>query len=83
MNLQDIIAAMQQLPPEELQELRHTLNEMESDVLIPPSKPLEMDALRAALARMREGLSDDEIDAITQAMEAEYIEPVNDHEWDM
>jgi hypothetical protein len=83
MNLQDIIAAAQQLPPEELQELRHTLNEMEFGALIPPSKPLEMDALRAAFARMREGLSDDEIDAITQAMEAEYIEPVNDHEWDM
>ena len=83
MNLQDIIAAVQQLPPEELQELRHTLNKMESGALIPPSKPLEMDALRAALARMRDGLSDAEIDAIAEAMETEYIEPVNDREWDM
>ena len=83
MNLHDIITAMQQLPPDELQQLRRTIDKMESDTLIPPSKPLDMDALRAGLARMREGLSDVEIDAIGQAMEAEYIEPVDDREWDV
>ena len=83
MNLHDIITAMQQLPPDELQQLRHTIDKMDSGTLIPPSKPLDMDALRAGLARMREGLSDVEIDAIGQAMEAEYIEPIDDREWDV
>jgi hypothetical protein len=83
MNLHDIITAMQQLRPDELQQLRRTIDKMESGTLIPPSKPLDMDALRAGLARMREGLSDAEIAAITQAMEVEYIEPVDDREWDV
>ena len=83
MILQEIITAVQQLPPGELQQPRHTLDEMESGVLTPPSKSLDMDALRAAIAKMREGLSEAEIDAIVQAMEEEYIEPVDDREWDV
>jgi hypothetical protein len=42
---------------------------MESGALIPLSKPLDTDALRAALARMREGLSDADIDAIARRVE--------------
>ena len=83
MNLHDIITAVQTLPPHQLEQLRQYIDELDVHAPVPPAASLDMDALRSAIARMREGLSADEIEAIAEAMEAEYIEPVSDDEWDL
>ena len=83
MNLHDIITAVQTLPLNQREQLRQYIDDLDAHSPVPPTAPLDMDALRSAIARMREGLSEDEIDAIAEAMEAEYIEPVSDNEWDV
>ena len=50
-------------------------NESESDIKVQPGT-VDMDSLLAALEEIRAGLTDEEFAEIEQAMNAEYVEPL-------
>lgn len=81
MNLHEIITAMQQLDPNQLQQLKSYMDEIESHEPVPETATLDVEAVQRAVAKMHEGLTEADIDEITQAMNQEYIEPVSEDEW--
>jgi hypothetical protein len=80
MELNDIKRAISNMPPHERSQVARYIEQLEHQ---PPRRPFDVDALEAAFHKMREGLSDEEIDAITRAMNEEYIEPVQAQDWDL
>ncbi len=76
MNLQDMKAAVAQLSPEEVQELRDYLEQVATT--LPTQEPLAAEErirrLDEAAAAIRSGFSDSEWDAIEKAMNEEYVE---------
>lgn len=78
-DLQALFAAIEQLPPEEFQELRRFVEERDQEQ-VTARRAIEtleerLAALHAALAEFREGLSDEEMREIADAMNYEYIDP--------
>lgn len=78
-DLQALFAAIEQLPPEEFQELRRFVEELDQEqftIRRAVETPEErIAALHTALAEFREGLSDEEMREITEAMNYEYVDP--------
>lgn len=83
MNLEQIIQSVKQLPPDQVRQLRHYLNELVIVENPSSGKKLDMAALRLAINNMRSGLSETKINEIADAMNEEYIESVSDDEWDL
>lgn len=82
-NLQDMKNAIDRLTPEERRELRQYLEQREStEQLTHELSPEErIRRLEEAVKALREGLTQAELDEMTDAMNAEYIEPVDEDVW--
>ncbi len=79
MNLQEVKEAVDHLSPEERAELRSYLDEQTVQEEAPlKAGTMNVDALLEAAKAIREGFSDEEWEAIEQAMNEEYIEPVDE-----
>jgi hypothetical protein len=83
MTLQDVIKAVDQLSPEELRELREYIEQREGthspvQALTPGERIRRLDA---AVEAIREGMTQAELDEMTVAMNAEYIEPFDEDLW--
>jgi hypothetical protein len=83
MTLQDVMKAVDSLSPEELRELRTYLDQRESTVHPAHEISSEERARRLdqAFEQLREGLTQEQLDEITEAMNAEYIEPFDEAAW--
>jgi len=83
MTLQDVIKAVETLSPEELRQLREFLDQLEGTPSpahdLPPEERIRR--LDAAVEALREGLTQAELDEMTDAMNTEYIEPFDKDEW--
>lgn len=95
LSVKDVLRAIDAFTPEERAEIPTYLENISvmtppSDVVSPPPLDrdallaadwtLDMDALNAGLAELREGVSEAEFAEIEAAMNHEYIEPVEDDE---
>lgn len=90
MVLQDLIRAVDVLSSDELEALYlHIRQQREQrqlrqggaqDGVILPPIPLDVDSLRLIGAALREGFSEADLAELDQAMNAEYIEPLDDDE---
>ena len=83
MTLQDVKKAIDHLSPEERRELREYLEQRESNepsapVLSPEERIRRLDA---AVETIRAGLSQADLDDMTAAMNAEYVEPFDEDVW--
>lgn len=83
MTLQEIIQQLDELSPEELNELQFALNQRHGvrhpkDGLSPQERVL---SLRAAARAIREGFTDEEWAQIEQDMNSEYVELIDDEPW--
>jgi hypothetical protein len=74
MTLADVIQAVARLSPEERRQLRDYLDRYGE-----APKKNDFDAFMQALEAVREGLTEKEFSEIEQAMNAEYIEPLDDN----
>jgi len=83
MNLQEVMKAIDHFSPEELHELRAYLDRHEAQNLPPCALSPEERARRLdeAFAQLREGLTPEQLDEMTNAMNEEYIEPWDESEW--
>lgn len=83
MTLQDVIKAVATLSPEELRQLRAFLDQLEGTPSpahdLPPEERIRR--LDAAVEALREGLTQAELDEMTDAMNTEYIEPFDEDVW--
>lgn len=83
MTLQEVIQAVDRLTPAERRELLEYLEQRESTER--PAHDLSPDErirrLDAAVEALREGLTQAQLDEMTEAMNAEYIEPVDEDVW--
>ncbi|MDL1901597.1 hypothetical protein FBR02_12585 [Anaerolineae bacterium CFX9] len=79
LNLQEVKEAVDHFSPEELRELREHLEKRAVEILSNPLSPDErIRLLDEAAKAIREGFTDEEWEAVEQAMNEEYIEPVDD-----
>jgi hypothetical protein len=83
MTLQEVIKVVDTLSPEELRKLRTYLDQREGMVqpaleLAPEERARRLDE---AFERLREGLTQKQINEMTEAMNAEYIEPFDEDVW--
>lgn len=76
LNLQEVKEAIDYLSPEERAELRAYLDERETITL--RAGTMNIDTLLEAVRKMHKGITESEWDEIEQAMNQEYIEPVDD-----
>ena len=82
MDKHDLYVTIDRLSPEELQELRAYLDQRIAQPQIADEDvQTKIDALHAALENFWEGLSQDEIDAIVEGMNSEYVEPLSEDNW--
>jgi uncharacterized alpha-E superfamily protein len=82
MTLQDAIKVVDELSPDELQELRAYIDQRERESAIQSLSPEErIKRLDIAARAIREGFTEEEWAEIEQAMNEEYIEPVDEDVW--
>lgn len=82
MTLADVMKAVDQLSPEEIRQLRNYLDKRETQNQHQNLSAEErIRLLDEAFDRLREGLTEAELKDITEAINAEYIEPWDDTEW--
>jgi hypothetical protein len=81
MTLQDVLKVVDTLSPEELRELRAYLdNRAESPhVVLSPGERARR--LEEGFQALREGLTPSQLDAMTDAMNAESVEPFDEDTW--
>jgi uncharacterized protein YeeX (DUF496 family) len=83
MTLQQIKQAVDSLSAEELRELREYLEQRESleqpVLILSPEERIRR--LDAAVEAIREGMTQEQIDEMIEAMNAEYIEPFDEDAW--
>jgi len=72
----DVIKAVDQLPPDQLRQLREYIQQREQQIEL-KAGTLNMDELLEGLEEMRAGLTDEEFREIERAMNEEYIEPLD------
>lgn len=83
MTFQEVIKAVDTLSPEELRELRTYLEQREGAAqpaleLVPEERARRLDE---AFEQLREGLTQKQLDEMTEAMNAEYIESFDEDVW--
>lgn len=81
MTLKEIIQLVDQLSPEEKNELRDYLTPIESVDINKLSPEERIRRMEEAIKAIREGLSQVELDEMIEAMNYEYIEHVDDDIW--
>ena len=83
MNLHEVIKLLDDLSPEELNELREQIEQrLETQASARGSTPDErIRRLNAAASAIREGFSDEEWAEVVRAMNEEYIEPIDVAPW--
>ena len=87
MTLQDLMQAIDYLSKQELHQLRQYIDEREKEQEEQThpahgATPQErVQRLQEAAAAIRAGLTQEELDAMTIAMNAEYIEPFDENVW--
>ena len=84
MTLQDVMKAIDVLPLDDLLQLRMYIDQRTTEAM-PPAVQLSPEErarrLDAAFEQLRAGLTQTELDEMTEAMNAEYIEPFDETEW--
>lgn len=83
MTLQEVKQVVDRLSPEELRELREYIEQREgtnwpASELTPEERARRLDE---AFEQFRAGLTQAQLDEITEAMNAEYIEPFDEDVW--
>ncbi len=73
----DVKRVVDRFSPEDLRRLREYIKNREQTLKLQPGT-IDMDSLLAALEDIRAGLSEEEFVEIEQAMNEEYIEPLDD-----
>lgn len=82
MTFDDLIFAVDQLTPEQLAQLQtHIAQRFLREKVHPISADERIRLLREAAAIIREGLSVDELADMIEAMNAEYVEDVEEDVW--
>jgi hypothetical protein len=82
MILADVFKLVDQLSSAVLREVRAYIDEREQQVSKPEMTPEQrFRRLEEGFAGIREGLSEEELAELTDAMNAEYIEPWDESEW--
>jgi hypothetical protein len=76
MTLNELIQAIETLTPEELQQLRARIEQRQREFVSGSANSLDR-----ALAALRDGLTDEQIDQIEWAMNVEVIEPPDETAW--
>lgn len=80
--LEEIKQAIAELTPAERAELRIYLEQVESPPAVNGLSPEERARrLDAAFEQFREGLTPEQLEEMTEAMNEEYIEPWDENEW--
>lgn len=79
MTLQELKTAISELSTEDLRILESYIHDRRK--LLETAKPLNVEALEQAIEAMREGLTEEDLDEIEWAMNVEYIEPLDESEW--
>jgi hypothetical protein len=77
MTLDKLKEAIDQLSADERQHLREYIEQHET----PSTKKLDMRALDQVFAELREGFSEEDLDELEWAMNVEYVEPLDESEW--
>lgn len=88
MTLDEIMREVHHLSDEELHHLRNYIDQIQTktqtdrlEPLIKESPEESIRQLDTAFAEIREGLTQEQIDEMIEAMNAEYIEPFVEDEW--
>jgi hypothetical protein len=81
MTLQDVMKAVDRLSADELRELRRYLDQRESTAALELTPDERARRLDKAFEQLREGLTQEQLDEMTGAMNAEYIEPFDEDLW--
>ncbi|MEL6408683.1 MAG: hypothetical protein AAFR81_30225 [Chloroflexota bacterium] len=81
MTFEDLLQAVDQLTDEERQRLQMYLSQPKHPDIAVLSAEERTKKLIAVLDALREGLSEEEIKEITDAMTEDYIEPWDESEW--
>lgn len=80
--LSDLYAAIDQLNPDEFRQLRAYIDQhAEPPVIVDENVQAKIEALRSAVSDFWDGLPQEEIDAIIEEMNSEYIEPLSKSDW--
>lgn len=81
MTLTDIMQAVEKLSSEEKQKLREYLEQGETSLMHKLSPEERARRLDEAAAKIREGLTQAQLDEMTRAMNEEYVEAVDVELW--
>jgi hypothetical protein len=79
MIFEEVLKAVDRFSLNELRQLREYIEEREQQVELRPGT-VDMNTLLSVLEEMRAGMSEDEFAEIEQAMNEEYIEPLESDE---
>ena len=80
--LSEIYQAIDQLNRDEFRKLRAYIEQrVEQPVIANEDPQTKIAALRDAFAKIREGMSQEELDEMIWAMNYEYIEPLSKSDW--
>jgi hypothetical protein len=82
--LSEIYEQVDRLSRDEKLQLRAHIDqrlEQSTSVIANEDPPKKIAALHAAFAKLREGLSQEELDTLAEAMNSEYIEPLSKSDW--
>ena len=86
MTFDELLKAVDGLSPDERQRLRDYINRHESGQLQETpveAGVLDIDSLFRAFDEIRAGFTKEELAEVIEAMNAEYIEPLDESEWDV
>jgi uncharacterized alpha-E superfamily protein len=78
LTLQEVKQAVDHFSPEEVRELRAYLDAQSNAEIVLRAGTMDIDALLDAARAIRAGITDEEWQAIENAMSEEYIEPIDD-----
>ncbi len=83
MTLQELMRAVDALSYDELNQLRHYMDEREQQLHFPQDATPEerIRRLDAAAAAIREGMTKEQLAEMTATMNEEYIEPFDEDQW--
>lgn len=83
MTFEEVLQVVDQLNDEERQRLHQYLDQQAQSIKAHPLSAEErIQRLNAAMDAMRDGLSQEELDEMTAAMNEDYIEAVDDSLWE-
>jgi len=74
--LDELLKVVDTLSPEELSELQNYVQQRQQSTTTDKAT-----ALKAAIAALRNGLSEQDLDEIEWAMNAEFVKPLDKSEW--